>query len=428
MKKELKAAQDRLAKAQQAIADLDILNEKGKLDLAKLEKCDALEGETKSEKLEKYTEMADEVKAAREDLDIWVKAEQADRDISKNLPTNDKTDADNDTKNDKAITESKSIGEAFRVVAKGRDLSEEIVKVSRGNSDSDLGVKALFNVSPNTINYDNRFPILATNLGRYETVLNMIGSTSIPEGNSTMEQIEMRPGTVASTRRGRATTTATTEGDVGAFGQVFQVKERHIWQPIARLTAGDHTQYVSRVMNEMENELMEDIWADTLNGDGTGDQVLGAMAQVTNTKAVTANTVIIKWFETEIERMRFGGGNPSVVFCDLTLWATLAEAYRELNFKYPDDYLSVHNVLFLVTPDMPANTALLTDPSKIVLGVRGNRINSSSNPYTRAHFSQHYLEVYTHIAVEVMYGKTESRNKSHLKITATNNFIPKATA
>ena len=426
MKNVLKKAQERLAKAQEAVLALDLNDDAGDLDLDKLEKCAELEGETRAEKLAKYTAMAKECKEAREELDVLVEAEKAQRELNKSMPTSDKSDADKDEKKAKDATSEKTIGGAFRVVAKGRDLSEEVVKVSRGGGD--LGMKALFNVSPDSIHYNNRFPILATNLGRYEQVLNMVGSVSIPEGESTMKQIEMRPGTVDSTRRGRDTTTATTEGNVSAFGQEFQVKERHIWQPISRLTAGDHTGYVSNVMNEMENELMEDIWDDLLNGDGTGNEVLGAMAQITNTKAVADNTVIIKWFEDEIERMRFEGGDPRVVLCDIALWSTLAEAYRELNFKYPDDYLSVHGVLFLPAPDMPANTALLTDPSKIILGVRGSRINSSSNPYTLAASSQHFLEVYTHIAVEVMYGKTESRNKYHLKITATDKFIPKATS
>ena len=419
MKDELKKAQERFEAAEKAARALDLTKDDGELDLEKLEKCADLEGETRLEKMASYETIMKEYRDSKDEVMKMVELEKNHREHTKNLPTNDSVKADDEDGEVKA----KNLKEAIGIGIKGQDLSEKIVTVKH-NMGAD-GFKTLFAVGPDAA-YDNRYELRGTKLGRYEQVLSLFNQVNIPEGEIALRGIDIAEGNADPDNRERTTATATGENNIAGTGQQYILKEIHTWQGITRLLAGDHTGYVDELGATLERKLWRKVWNDYLNADGTSNTVTGIMTQVTNTAAVAADTLIIKFLEEEIEKMRVTGGNPTHLLCTAALWATLRDAYRALNYMWTEDYVRVSDVLVLVTPDMPANTALLTDPNDIRIGIRGNTVGFTSNPYTLAKESAHYLETYIHTAVEVAYGKSTSLNPSHKKYTTTNNF--KATA
>ena len=421
MNEELKKALEREKQLQEiakSISDPD-----GNLDFAKLEASEDLEGETRSEKMSSYEKLRNEAVAMREKADALVKAEKEHREYIKSLPANDTVSLDTET----ALSSKSNLKDTIADGIRGKNLESEMVRivVAKDVSLASLS-KALFVYDPAATPIDNRYPIRPTNLARHEDILAMFNEVRIPAGEQLIRSIEMDPGTVDPEERGRRTADATADANVKANARSYNVKSLHTWQSVPRITLSDHTETLTRLSEELRMRMVRKALSDYLNGPGTGDTITGALAQITNTEAIAANTEILPYLEEKIESMRFAGASPNVLLSDVASWNKLRSTYRKLRFDYqrgtPYTMIGDSGIPIIPCPTMPANTAILANTSYLTVGMRSD-IVLEVNPYIRQDRDETAVFLRAEHAFLAEYCLSTSFIKEILELTATNNWV-----
>ena len=417
--------------ATERLRALDLSNDDGGLDREKLAACAELSGTTVEEKGASLQELIAQEADLKAAWDNAIRDELAYRAAQRRLEVVE-TGRLAVTDTESRIAHS-NLRDAVREAIGSQDPTRDLVRASV-NIGALGGMRALiaslFNVTNDTTPpMDNRFPLYETRVGRAALMLMMMTEVAVAEGQSGLYGADMVETGAASNRDGRSSSDqAVGSGGGTAAPQVFPIQEISVQSTIDRVRARDHTGIVDALVRIAQNQTLRQLWAQVLTGTGSGVNLHGGLTQVTNTAAIVASTKILSHLENEIDDLRKAGCEPTVIMGGTHERTVLRQSYMNLHIPWPAGPENrVEDVPFINTPNLTANSVLISDLSFALLGVRGD-MTFDINPYTRAEHGQLLIDNYIEAATAWWQAKTGGLSPQHKKYTATNNFIAETAA